>query len=112
MDTDLHCIAEAIKLQFTKPKSLAFNDVHLLDNDGYIRYSANVLYEIIGAYVYQNNINVAVKVHYFNCSELVLDFAFKSFKRRLECIIVSKIPEAKGFVEIQPFNQDKGEGIK
>lgn len=97
---DLRCIIEAIKLQFSKPESMKFEDIQFFDKSGSGNISMSIGYEIIGAYLDNHRIKVVINIRKFDCFEIPFGLLLKELQRKLRQEILKRIPEADGDIDI------------
>lgn len=98
-------IVEAIKITFYGSKTMNFNETTEISKKGFIQFDADILYEVIGSYLVNDRVKVVTKIHALNCHEFVEDFVMESFQKNLKNIIVKKIPEAEGHIDICPITK-------
>ena len=83
---------------------------------GLVSFSADVNYQVIGAFPENGRIIAVILVNTFDCWDILTDFAIEEFKRKLKKQIVTRIPEAEGFVDIlliskEVLNREQEKGI-
>jgi len=101
----LPSVSEAIKITFYGPMTMRLNDTTNIIKDGFIKFNAYVLYEVIGSFLQNDRVKVVAKIHQLNCDEFVEEYAMASFQRELQRIITKKFPEAGGRIDVCPITK-------
>jgi hypothetical protein len=97
---NLTAIVEAIKIRYPKPLNMKFTKSYAFRGGGFVSVSADVNYQIIGAYPEKDQVITVILIDTFDCWDILTDLAIKEFKIKIKKQIGKRIPEAVDIVDI------------
>lgn len=97
---ELEDLRKAIQYTFYRPLHLRFIGARILNNEGYIIFSADSILEIVRTTIAKQHLNVVFNVRWLDSWEITHDDAMEELQTLIMKKIVERIPDAKDIVRV------------